>query len=490
VERRSGSASGPIGSGGGTRHTRAGRGLGLESSRGNHDTAAFADAVDAERHALQRGVDLGEPHARGLEHGRGLRSFETDGRALGIVFVVQVGGFGRLDDRVDGRGEVPDPRRGLGASISEPSVALAHARLVPRLDDSSEDSSDASSQVRLGRDAPIGSLASRPLAAKPDPDALARALTPTCGPGLVAELRRLSGGASRESWSFDLVAGSGARQGFVLRRDPGEFGGESDRSTEYRLLEAAAANGVVVPRVRMLLRPEDDLGRGFVMDRVEGETIPRKILRDDAYADARPRLAAQCGEIAARIHAIDPATLPPLPEQGAAWQVEQYRALLDTFGEPHPAFELGLRWLEARVPPAPSRPELVHGDFRNGNFIVGPHGIVAVLDWELAHLGDCVEDLGWLCVKSWRFGVTDNLVGGFGAVPDLLDAYQRAGGRAVDEDALRFWIALGTLKWGVICVGQAFTHLNGLVRSVELATLGRRVAETEWDLLGILDGGW
>ena len=328
------------------------------------------------------------------------------------------------------------------------------------------------------------------MAPKPDPEVLARALAPSCGPSSVVDLRRLSGGASRETWSFDLVDGSGARHGFVLRRDPGAYGGESDRSTEYRLLEAAAANGVLVPRVRVLLRPEDELGRGFVMDRVEGETIPRKILRDDAYADARPHLAAQCGEIAARIHAIDPDTLPPLPEQGAAAQVDQYRGLLDAFGEPHPAFELGLRWLAARVPPAPSRPELVHGDFRNGNFIVGAQGIRAVLDWELAHLGDPVEDLGWLCVKSWRFGVTDKLVGGFGSVPDLLNAYERAGGRAVDEDTLRFWIALGTLKWGVICVGQAFTHLNGLVRSVELATLGRRVAETEWDLLGILDGGW
>jgi aminoglycoside phosphotransferase (APT) family kinase protein len=93
-------------------------------------------------------------------------------------------------------------------------------------------------------------------------------------------------------------------------------------------------------------------------------------------------------------------------------------------------------------------------------------------------------------VKSWRFGVPENLVGGFGAVDDLLAAYEKAGGRRVDEGALRFWVGLGTLKWGVICVGQAFTHLGGLVRSVELATLGRRVAETEWDLLEILDGRW
>ena len=226
------------------------------------------------------------------------------------------------------------------------------------------------------------------------------------------------------------------------------------------------------------------------MDRIEGETIPRRILRDDAYATARPHLAAQCGEIAARIHAIDTTTLPPLKVLGATDQIVQYRELLDTFGEPHPAFELGLRWLAEHAPPTPAEPSLVHGDFRNGNFIVGPEGIRAVLDWELAHLGDPIEDLGWLCVKSWRFGVSDQLVGGFGAVADLVTAYEGAGGSAVDENELRFWVGLGTLKWGVICVGQAFTHLSGLVRSVELATLGRRVAETEWDLLEILDGGW
>ena len=329
----------------------------------------------------------------------------------------------------------------------------------------------------------------RPVA-RPDPEALARAIAPACGPGSVTDLRRLSGGASRETWSFDLVPSQGAARGFVLRRDPGEHVGESDRSTEYRLLEAAAASGVAVPRVCALLGLGDGLGRGFVMDRIEGETIPRRILRDEAYANARPRLAAQCGEIAARIHAIDPVSLPELPALDATAQIRQYRALLDGFGEPHPAFELGLRWLSERVPAPPARPGLVHGDYRNGNFIVGPEGIRAVLDWELAHLGDPIEDLGWLCVKSWRFGVADRLVGGFGSIPDLLAAYERAGGRAVDEETLRFWVGLGTLKWGVICIGQAFTHLNGLVRSVELATLGRRVAETEWDLLQILDGGW
>jgi aminoglycoside phosphotransferase (APT) family kinase protein len=326
----------------------------------------------------------------------------------------------------------------------------------------------------------------------PDPDALAKVLANECGPGTVDALRRLSGGASRETWSFDLVAPDGSRQPLVLRRDPASLVGSSERSTEYALLEAAARGGVAVPRVRYLLQEADGLGDGFVMERVEGETIARRILRDDEYAGARPRMARQCGEIAARIHTLDVATLPDMPVLDAAAQIEMYRTTLDTFGEPHPAFELGLRWLADNMPGDASSngPALVHGDFRNGNFIVGPEGIRAVLDWELSHLGDPIEDLGWLCVKSWRFGVVDKLVGGFGDVPDLLDAYRAAGGGDVDEDALRYWVGFGTLKWGVMTIAQAFTHLTGAQRSVELATLGRRVAEMEWDLLNVLDGGW
>jgi aminoglycoside phosphotransferase (APT) family kinase protein len=320
----------------------------------------------------------------------------------------------------------------------------------------------------------------------PDPDRLAHVLEPLLGTGAVEGLRRLSGGASRETWSFDLVTPDGTTHPLVLRRDPGEHTGVSERTTEYAVLKAAATAGVPVPAVRLLLRPADGLGRGFVMERVAGETIARRILRDDEYTAARPRLAPQCGRVAARVHDID-TTVPGLTVQDAAIQIEQYRTVLDTFGEPHPAFELGLRALEQEVPPTPS-PVFVHGDFRLGNFIVDRDGLRAVLDWELAHLGDPVEDLGWLCVKSWRFGNSDKIVGGFGSVPDLLTAYEAAGGRTVDVDVLRFWIILGTLKWGVICMSQAFTHLNGMVRSVELATLGRRVAEMEWDLLDLLRG--
>jgi len=322
-----------------------------------------------------------------------------------------------------------------------------------------------------------------------DEAALAAAVTRHLGGDATIDgLRRLSGGASRETWAFD-VSMAGERVGLVLRRDPAPAtAGPLDRSAEAEVVQAAHGGGVLAPLVRFVLSTDDGLGTGFVMDRVEGETVARRILRDDAYAAARPQLAAQCATQAARIHAVPADTLPgTLPTLGPGEQLDQYRAVLDGFGEPHPAFELGLRRL-ARDAPTVDEVTLVHGDFRNGNLVVGPDGLRAVLDWELAHLGDPVEDLGWLCVKSWRFGVTERRVGGFGDVDDLRAAYVDAGGTPVDPARLAWWEALGTLKWGVICEMQAQTHLQGLVRSVELATLGRRIAEMEWDLLELLDG--
>ena len=308
------------------------------------------------------------------------------------------------------------------------------------------------------------------------------------GDATVDGLRRLSGGASRETWSFDATY-DGDRLALVLRRDPAPTSvGSLDRSTEADVLTAAHDAGVRAPSVRFVLGPDDALGSGFVMDRVDGETVARRILRDDAYAAARPHLARELGAQAAAIHAVPTDALPKLPVLGPTEQLDQYRAVLDTFGEPHPAFELGLRRL-ARDAPAVDAPRLVHGDFRNGNLVVGPDGLRAVLDWELAHLGDPVEDLGWMCVKSWRFGVTDKRVGGFGDVDALRAGYADAGGDPVDAARLAWWEAFGTLKWGVICEVQAQTHLQGVVRSVELATLGRRIAEMEWDLLDLLDPG-
>jgi aminoglycoside phosphotransferase (APT) family kinase protein len=300
--------------------------------------------------------------------------------------------------------------------------------------------------------------------------------------GEVRGLTRLSGGASRETWAFELVRPDGGVEPMILQRDrAGAVRTGGGMKTEAALLVAAAEAGVPVPRLR--LDATDGLvgQAAFVTDRIEGETIARRILRDDAYAAARPLLAAQCGRVLAAIHRIPPDAVDGLEQQD---QVTQFRAVLDGFDEPHPAFELGFRWLEANRPP-PTRTAIVHGDFRNGNMIVGPDGIRAVLDWELAHLGDPMEDLGWLCVRAWRFGEKPP-VGGFGEREDLFAAYAEVSGTPVDPEVVRWWEVLGTLKWGVMCMIQAASHLHGFNRSVELAAIGRRVCENEHDLLELL----
>ncbi len=297
----------------------------------------------------------------------------------------------------------------------------------------------------------------------------------------VDELARLAGGSSRESWRFTARTPGGSARHFVLRRDP-PGAPSSGLRLEAALLEAAAAAGVPVPTLVAAGADDSSLGGSFVVvDFVEGETIPRRILRDESLTEARARMAGQCGEILARIHAIPPAAVPGL--RGAD-QLGQLRSMLDDLGQPHPAFEIAIDWLGRHRPP--DGPEVVvHGDFRNGNLIVGQEGVRAVLDWELAHLGDPLEDLGWLCMKAWRFG-SPLPVGGFGELEDLVTAYEVASARPVDRRALFWWQVLGTLRWGVICIVQAMSHLSGAVPSVELAAVGRRVAEVEWDLLEML----
>ena len=300
----------------------------------------------------------------------------------------------------------------------------------------------------------------------------------------VEGLSRLSGGASRETWAFDLVGPAG-RERLILRRDPPGAPRAGGMGVEAAVVRAAGAAGVPVPRV---VTASDDVGligsAFMVVERIDGETIPRRILRQADLAPARSRLAEQCGRILATIHSVRPGDVPGIERQDP---LAQYRETLDQIGWPSPTFELAFRWLEQHRPlPADGTgARVVHGDFRNGNLIVGPDGVRAVLDWEMAHLGDPMEDLAWLCVKSWRFGV-DLPVGGFGTYDQLIGAYEAAGGAPVDRDGLHWWEILGNLKWGVICMMQAWAHTSGAVRSVELAAIGRRVCETEWDLLDLL----
>ncbi len=301
----------------------------------------------------------------------------------------------------------------------------------------------------------------------------------------VENLRALTGGASRSTWAFDAVTPE-ERRALILRIGPPDDV-HASMELEARVQAVAAAAGTPVPHVLVADNSAAALGNPFLIcEEVEGEPIARRIERQLEKAGgqtARSRLLSQCAQALAAIHRAD-ADDPELVTQD---QLAEWRSRLDAMGDTTATFEWAFRWLAANRP-APSPPHLVHGDYRMGNLIVDGSDLAAVLDWELVHVGEVYEDLAWFCIRAWRFGApADRAAGGLGSVEDFLCGYEQAGGTAVDRAAFHWWLVLATLRWGVICRYQAERHLSGQTRSVELAAIGRRVCETEWDVLNLLD---
>ena len=300
----------------------------------------------------------------------------------------------------------------------------------------------------------------------------------------IEDLHRLTGGASRTTWAFTARTADEVRRLILRTGPPDEV--HAGMELEARAQTLAAEQGAPVPEILSASDSLEPLGNPYLIcTEIAGETIVRRIQRnlDDA---GRPALMAQCAAALAAIHRADPGRADlACEDQLSAWRTE-----LDSMGDTTATFEWAFRWLDANRP-APATPTLVHGDFRMGNLIVNLEAgarLAAVLDWELVHAGDPREDLAWFCIRAWRFGAPKALAaGGLGSIEDFLSAYENAGGVPVDPAGFRWWLALATLRWGVICRYQAQRHLSGQTPSVELATIGRRVCETEWDLLDLLE---
>lgn len=313
----------------------------------------------------------------------------------------------------------------------------------------------------------------------------------------LAAARRLSGGASQETYALDINTTTATTHRLALRRAPGGALEETDYGrpgldVEARLIKLARSAGVPEPEILHVLEPADGLGQGFLMRWVDGETLGARIARHADFAAVRPQLARQCGEILARIHAIDvnahglERNLERLdPESFVRRQWTQYQA----FGSPQPMIDYTARWLLAHLP-RPRPLTLVHNDFRNGNLIVTPQaGIVAVLDWEVAHIGDPMRDLGWLCTNSWRFGVSARVVGGFGELDQLIAGYEAVSGQVVDRDAVHFWQVFGSFWWAIGCLTMFQHYRSGTDATVERPAIGRRSSECQIDCANLIIPG-
>lgn len=308
----------------------------------------------------------------------------------------------------------------------------------------------------------------------------------------LTEAQRLSGGASMETWAF-AFNGAGGAESLILRRRSAPFDAETARSvsleTEAALILATGKNGALVPPVRHVCDSADGLGEAYVMGRVDGETLGKRIVRDARFDAVRGKLARQCGAALVPIHATAPPPELNLKTVDGLLELDRYEEVYRATEAQRPILELAFQYLRKHVPD-PVAPVLLHGDFRNGNIMFDPEkGVASVLDWELAHIGDPAEDMGWICTNSWRFGRPDRPVGGFGDYADLLAGYEAAGGRPIDLSRVRFWQMLGSLRWGVMCLTMYLSWANGTEKSVERPMIGRRVSETEADLVVLLEEG-
>ncbi len=313
-------------------------------------------------------------------------------------------------------------------------------------------------------------------------------------PVAIENMEQASAGARRRNMLFDAVSGS-ERTPLCATIVPFAAMQLNPIEVEASNLRLAEAAGMPVPHVHAVSSDTSWVGGPFfVTTRVAGETIPRQVLRLVERTPGLGRtLARQCGAALAKLHAADASRAHPLVVRPSGDPLEAALAVsrrqIDELLQPSPAFTLCFNWLKRNRPPGPKRITVVHGDFRNGNIIVGEDGLRASLDWEGCHLGDPMEDCGWLVQRMWRFRNDALEVGGFGTAADLRAGYQEAGGEW-NEERYRWWKAQGTLRWGLGLAGQAKQHLDGSVPSIVLAASGRRVAELEYDTLMLLRRGF
>ncbi len=308
-------------------------------------------------------------------------------------------------------------------------------------------------------------------------------------------VERLSGGASQETYRIEATV-AGQTQRYAMRRAPG--GIESDTivghpglDVEADLMRLASAAGVPEPDILCVLAEGDGLGAGFIMQWLDGEALGARIARAPQYAQLREHLAYDCGRVLAQIHSIDTSAANLRqrlgymePEAFVQQMWERYKL----YNTPQPMIDYAARWLLEHLPRS-SRRTLVHNDFRNGNIMVDEARIVAVLDWEVAHIGDPMRDLGWICTNSWRFGVTEKPVGGFGDYADLFRGYEDESGIAVDPEHVRFWEVFGSYWWSVGCLGMAEHYRSGPDQSVERPAIGRRSSECQIDCVNLVIPG-
>lgn len=320
----------------------------------------------------------------------------------------------------------------------------------------------------------------------------------------ITNLKSLSGGACQDNYLVDINVSQGKYSGpheLVLRTDKGgSLFSSLSRMDEYQVCKAVHDAGVSTPAPVWLETNPNILGHPFYfMQRIAGNAAGRFIVKDRSIAGYRKKnLTIDLAHNLAKIHSIHPPGIandltgalgmPAIDMQKklAEVSIQKIRNELLAIEEKHPAIELSLNWLNQNKP-ACDQLVLVHGDFRTGNFMVSADGLHGILDWEFAHWGDRHEDISWICMRDWRFGKLNKEVGGFADRPDFYTAYEKASGIKVNPASVLFWEIVGNLRWAVGSIQQSERHLSGKDKGIELAAIGRRACEMEYEAMRLIE---
>jgi aminoglycoside phosphotransferase (APT) family kinase protein len=309
---------------------------------------------------------------------------------------------------------------------------------------------------------------------------LASYLGPKLGAGAVSleNVTRLHGGASRETYTLDAVTASG-RRGLIMRRDPADSLIDTERELEFQAYRSFFGRGVPVPEAIALEPTADVLGRPFfIMERIDGGTAASPFM-ENAYDPYGPVLGRQFFEILGRIHSVDPNETPlaaiasiPAPEACALRELSHWEKVIDEDeAEPQPIARAAIRRLRKTLPPPAKRLTVVHGDYRSGNFLHDGAGrLIAILDWEMAHFGDPLEDLAWALDPLWRH--RGDLAGGMLPPEEAIAIWESASGLKADPEALEWWSMFASLKGQAIWISSQKAFASGLNPDPVLAFSG------------------
>jgi len=292
---------------------------------------------------------------------------------------------------------------------------------------------------------------------------------PEAGPVSVVALSRIHGGASRETFRVRIEDERGAQRGLIFRRDPVSSLIETEREIEFAAYRSFMGSGAVpVPRALFLERDVEWLERPFfVMEEIEGCTAG-SILAADPYGPHRARIGEQFYKVLGRIGSREVMSselgrMLPTPAVDATWreQLDKWEKVVDEDElEPQPIVRAAIRWLRRNPPPPAQRISVVHGDYRTGNFLFDSGGVIrAVLDWEMAHLGDPLEDLGWAIDPLWSHHNPAKPAGTIDRAPAIA-TWEKASGLKADPVALRWWSMFASLKGLAIWISSAKEFQN------------------------------